>query len=158
MNGEALQADSFAGSSKEPVAQLSRRYRFAASHRLHVEQLSGERNRELFGKCNNPFGHGHNYVAQVTFAGPIDARTGMVTNLADLDAFAAEALEPFDLQNLNMLPCFKAVVPSTENLCVELWSRFCLYPHARLLRVRVEETGNNAFDYSGEGRKQVQGT
>lgn len=132
-----------------PAAQLSRRYRFAASHRLHVDQLSSEKNREIFGKCNNPFGHGHNYVGQFTFFGPIDAQTGMVTNLADLDAFAALVLEPFQLANLNTLECFASLVPSTENLCAELWKRFTVYPHAKLVRVRVEETGNNAFDYTG---------
>ncbi len=135
----------------EPVAHFSRRYHFAASHRLHVDAISPERNREVFGKCNNPFGHGHNYVVQVTFAGPVSADTGMVTNLADLDAFArAELLDRFDQKNLNTLECFQDVVPSTENLCLVLWSIFLPYPHARLTRIRVEETGNNAFDYYGE--------
>ncbi len=65
-----------------PHAHLSRRYHFAASHRLHVDALSPERNREIFGKCNNPFGHGHNYIVEVTLSGPVDAVTGMVTNLS----------------------------------------------------------------------------
>ncbi len=65
-----------------PTVHLSRRYHFVASHRLHVDALGAERNRELFGKCNNPFGHGHNYVVQVTFSGHIDPATGMLTNLA----------------------------------------------------------------------------
>lgn len=135
-----------------PIAHLNRRYHFSASHRLHVDELTPDRNRELFGKCNNPFGHGHNYVAQVTFAGPVDPATGMVTNLADLDAFAQEYLiAVFDHRNLNTLPCFQAAVPSTENLCVELWRIFQPYPHATLKRIRVEETGNNSFDYFGEG-------
>ncbi len=134
------------------VAHLSRRYRFSASHRLHVDALTPERNREVFGKCNNPFGHGHNYVAQITFSGPVDAGTGMVTNLADLDAFAQrELLSPFDHANLNTLPCFLDLVPTTENVCIELWRIFAHYPHAKLERIRVEETGNNAFDYFGEG-------
>lgn len=134
-----------------PVAHLSRRYALSASHRLHVEAISPEQNREIFGKCNNPFGHGHNYVVQVTFKGTVDATTGMVTNLADLDAFAQrELLDVFDHRNLNTLLCFHDVVPSTENLCIELWRVFSTYPHARLHHVRVEETSNNAFDYSGE--------
>jgi 6-pyruvoyltetrahydropterin/6-carboxytetrahydropterin synthase len=138
--------------SSRPVAHLSRRYRFSASHRLHVDALSPEANREMFGKCNNPFGHGHNYVAQVTFSGPVEPATGMVTDLAELDAFAErELLARFDMVNLNTLECFRDQVPSTENLCVELWRIFASYPHARLERVRVEETGNNAFDYFGEG-------
>jgi len=134
------------------IAHLSRRYHFAASHRLHVDALTPERNREMFGKCNNPFGHGHNYTVQVTFSGPVDATTGMVTNLGDLDAFAQrEMLEPFDHANLNTLECFLDRVPTTENLAVELWRIWAQYPYAKLERVRVEETNNNAFDYFGEG-------
>jgi 6-pyruvoyltetrahydropterin/6-carboxytetrahydropterin synthase len=136
----------------EPVAHLSRRYRFSASHRLHIDALQPERNREIYGKCNNPFGHGHNYIVQVTLSGPVDAVTGMVTNLGDLDSFAQrEMLDFFDHANLNVLECFRDLVPTTENLCVELWRIFARYPHARLERIRVEETGNNAFDYFGEG-------
>jgi 6-pyruvoyltetrahydropterin/6-carboxytetrahydropterin synthase len=134
------------------VAHLSRRYHFAASHRLHVDALTPERNRDIYGKCNNPFGHGHNYVVQVTLAGPVDTVTGMVTNLGDLDSFAQrEMLDLFDHANLNTLECFLDLVPTTENLCVELWKIFVQYPHARLERIRVEETGNNAFDYFGDG-------
>ena len=134
------------------VAHLSRRYHFAASHRLHVDALTPERNRDIYGKCNNPVGHGHNYVVQVTLAGPVDAVTGMVTNLGDLDSFAQrEMLDLFDHANLNTLECFLDLVPTTENLCVELWKIFVQYPHARLERIRVEETGNNAFDYFGDG-------
>ena len=135
-----------------PIAHLSRRYRFSASHRLHIDALEPERNREIYGKCNNPFGHGHNYIVQVTLSGPVDAVTGMVTNLGDLDAFTqCEVLDLFDHANLNTLECFRDLVPSTENLCVELWRIFAQYPHARLERIRVEETGNNAFDYFGDG-------
>ena len=116
-----------------------------------------ERNRELFGKCNNPFGHGHNYTVQVTVAGPVDPGTGMVVNLADLDGFAAaEVLACFDGANLNQHPAFQDQVPSTENLCVELWGIFAGFvasrPELRLRRIRVEETRNNAFDYLGDGR------
>ena len=134
------------------VAHLSRRYHFAASHRLHVDALTPERKREVYGKCNNPFGHGHNYTVQITLSGAVDKRTGMVTNLGDLDAFAQrEMLELFDHANLNTLECFRDLVPSTENLCLELWRIFAQYPHATLERIRIEETGNNAFDYFGEG-------
>lgn len=145
-----------AGASR-PVAHLSRRYRFSASHRLHVDALGEAQNRELFGKCNNPFGHGHNYFVQVTLAGPVDEATGTVVNLADLDRFAAtELLERFDTSNLNELPGFGACVPSTENLCFLLWEIFSRFaeghPSAKLVRLRVEETHNNAFDYFGEGK------
>ena len=134
------------------IAHLSRRYSFAASHRLHVDVLSPEANRVTFGKCNNPFGHGHNYTAQVTFSGHVDSATGMVTNLADLDAFSQrEVLDLFDHANLNTLECFRDLTPTTENLSVELWRIYSQYPHARLERIHVEETGNNSFDYFGEG-------
>jgi len=135
-----------------PVAHLSRRYHFAASHRLHVDALTPDRNRDIYGKCNNPFGHGHNYTVQITLSGAVDAVTGMVTNLGDLDSFAQrEMLDLFDHANLNTLECFRDLVPTTENLCVDLWRIFAQYPHATLERVRVEETGNNAFDYFGDG-------
>lgn len=138
--------------SLRPRAHLTRRYRLSASHRLHVDALTAEENRATFGKCNNPYGHGHNYTVQVTFSGPVDPVTGMVTNLADLDAFAAHNfLQEFDHANLNTLECFRDEVPSTENLCIEVWRIFAGYPHANLERVRIEETNNNSFDYFGAG-------
>lgn len=138
--------------SSTPHAHLSRRYHFSASHRLHVDALSPEQNRETFGKCNNPFGHGHNYVVEVTLSGPVDGTTGMVTNLSDLDSFAQrEMLDLFDHANLNTLELFRDRVSTTENLCVEVWRIFAAYPHAKLKRIHIEETGNNSFDYFGEG-------
>ena len=138
-----------------PCVQLSRRFRFSASHRLHVDHLSGERNREIFGKCNNPFGHGHNYTVQVTVQGQVDSSTGMVVNLADFDGFTArEVLPRFGYANLNEDAVFRDLVPSTENVCMELWGVFQKFvdQHAGLVlrRIRVEETSNNAFDYFGE--------
>jgi 6-pyruvoyltetrahydropterin/6-carboxytetrahydropterin synthase len=133
-----------------PIAYLTRRYHFSASHRLHNDGLSAEANRATYGKCNNPFGHGHNYTAAITLSGPVDPATGMVTNLADLDAFAArELLSRFDHTNLNTLECFGDSVPTTENLTIEIFRIFTEYPHAKLLHVHVEETSNNSFDYSG---------
>jgi 6-pyruvoyltetrahydropterin/6-carboxytetrahydropterin synthase len=134
-----------------PIAHLGRRYHFSASHRLHVDALSPEQNRATFGKCNNPFGHGHNYVVQVTLSGPVSPVTGMVTNLADLDAFAqTNLLDLFDHANLNTLEPFLDRVSTTENLCIEVWRIFSAYPHAKLENIHIEETGNNSFDYSGE--------
>ncbi len=131
-------------------AYLSRRYQFSAAHRLHAATLSPEVNQTTFGKCNNPYGHGHNYTVEVTFGGPVDPTTGMVTNLADLDAYAREhLLDPLDHTNLNTLPLFANLVPTTENLAVELHGIFARYPHAELTRIHVEETANNAFDYAG---------
>lgn len=132
----------------ETVAYLSRRYHFCASHRLHAESLDEARNIEVFGKCNNPHGHGHNYTVEVTVSGPIEPATGMVVNLADLDGFAqTELLERFDHTNLNLLPCFAGRVSTTENLALEVYSIFKRFPGARVERVRVEETPNNSFDY-----------
>lgn len=131
---------------------LTRRYRFAASHRLHSPKLSEAENQCVYGKCNNPYGHGHNYVFEVTVTGPIDAATGMITNLGDLDPFAQrEVIEAFDYKYLNEeVPEFQVTVPTTENLCLEIYRRLKKYPAARLERVRIEETGKNSFEYDGE--------
>src|SRR5450755_1867945 len=81
-------------------AHLTRRYMFSASHRLHSDQMSEEENRATYGKCNNPYGHGHNYMVEVTVSGAVDDHTGMVCNLADLDSFVrAEILERYDHRN-----------------------------------------------------------
>ncbi len=133
-----------------PKAHLSRRYRFSASHRLHSDAYDAERNREVFGKCNNPHGHGHNYTVQVTLSGPVDETTGMVCDLAELDAFArTNLIERFDQKNLNTLECFQKKVSSTENLSIEVYRIFEGFPAARLERVHIEETSNNFFDYTG---------
>lgn len=132
---------------------LTRRYRFAASHRLHSEKLSDGENQRLYGKCNNPYGHGHNYVVEVTMGGPVDAATGMITNLGELDPFVQkEVIEAFDYKYLNEdVPEFRAVVPTTENVCREIYRRLRKYPAARLERVRIEETGKNSFEYDEAG-------
>lgn len=132
---------------------LTRRYRFAASHRLHSPKLSEAENQRVYGKCNNPYGHGHNYVVEVTVTGPVDTATGMITNLGDLDPFVQrEVIEAFDYKYLNEeVPEFLASVPTTENVCLEIYRRLEKYPAARLERVRIEETSKNSFEY-GEGR------
>ena len=94
-------------------AHLTRRYLFSASHRLHSAEMSEEENRRVYGKCNNPYGHGHNYALEVTVAGQVDARTGMVCDLVELDDFVGrEVLERFGHENLNTLALF-------ERLCRE---------------------------------------
>jgi 6-pyruvoyltetrahydropterin/6-carboxytetrahydropterin synthase len=134
-------------------AYLSRRYHFSASHRLHTDAFDEERNREVFGKCNNPHGHGHNYVVTVTVSGHVDPVTGMVCDLAELDAFAKTNLvERFDHQNLNMLDCFRGRVSSTENLSAEIYGIFEGFKGARLEQVHVDETSNNSFDFAGDQR------
>jgi 6-pyruvoyltetrahydropterin/6-carboxytetrahydropterin synthase len=130
--------------------ELGRRYRFAASHRLHSAQLSEAENYRLYGKCNNPHGHGHNYVLEISVSGVVDPATGMLANLADLDGFVErEILEPFDHRSLNEeVPAFRDLVPTTENLCVEIFRRLKSFSPAKLERVRVEETSNNSFEYA----------
>lgn len=131
-------------------AYLSRRYHFSASHRLHTEAYDEKRNREIYGKCNNPHGHGHNYTVQVTFSGEVDPVTGMVCNLADLDSFArANLLDRFEHMNLNMMDCFANRVSTTENLSIEVHRIFSEFPAAHLEGVHIEETSNNSFDYAG---------
>jgi 6-pyruvoyltetrahydropterin/6-carboxytetrahydropterin synthase len=133
-------------------ASLGRRYRLSASHRLASPALSDAENRAVYGKCANPHGHGHNYVVEVIVGGEVDAVTGMVCDLVELDATVGrEVLEPFDHQNLNTLEPFVDRVPTTENLCMEIAGRLrrALRPELSL-RVRVEETANNFFEYAGE--------
>jgi 6-pyruvoyltetrahydropterin/6-carboxytetrahydropterin synthase len=132
--------------------ELGRRYHFAASHRLHSPALSEEENGRIYGKCNNPFGHGHNYVVEVLVSGKIDPATGMIANLADLDGFVErEILDPFDHKSLNEdVAAFDAAVPTTENLCIEIFRRLKTFPNAKLERVRVQETSNNSFEYAGD--------
>lgn len=134
--------------------ELGRRYHFSASHRLHSERLSEAENSRVFGKCNNPFGHGHNYVLEVVVCGAVDPSTGMIANLSDLDAFVQHAvLDPLDHHSLNDdVPAFRHLVPTTENLCTEIYERLKGFPPARLQRVRIEETKNNSFEYAGESR------
>src|SRR5215471_7052954 len=112
---------------------LSRRYHFSASHRLHTDAFDAAKNRAVYGKCNNPHGHGHNYTVQVTLSGQVDPLTGMVCNLAELDAFArANLIERFDHKNLNTLECFANRVSTTENLSIEIHRIFASFPLARL--------------------------
>lgn len=134
------------------TAYFGRRYTMSASHRLHADTLSEDENRAAYGKCNNPHGHGHNYVVEILTRGPVDPQTGMVVNLAVLDqVIQTRVLDRFDHANLNLDPMFTATVPTTENLCKALYHLLhaSLAP-AELAHVRVEETENNFFEYYGE--------
>jgi len=130
---------------------FGRRYMLSASHRLNAETLSDEQNRAVYGKCNNPHGHGHNYVIEVLARGPIDPGTGMVVNLVDLDlAVETKVIHRFDHTNLNNDPLFANRVPTTENLCRVVYELLAgTLPAVELEHVRVEETENNFFQYSG---------
>ncbi|HEY6489498.1 MAG: 6-carboxytetrahydropterin synthase [Terracidiphilus sp.] len=128
-------------------AYFGRRYSLSASHRLHTQALSPEENRAAYGKCNNPHGHGHNYVIEALVGGEVDLQTGMVINLAELDAVVqTNVLERFDHTNLNLDPLFVNRVPTTENLCRAVFDllREAL-PVGVLEHVLIEETENNFF-------------
>lgn len=140
------------------MVYLTRRYRFSASHRLHSEALSAEANARIYGKCNNPYGHGHNYTLHVTVGGPVDPATGMTLDLGVLDRVVnEEVLKPLDHTHLNLdVPIFKNVVPTTENLCAEIFkilqaklAQAAGGSPARLKRVLLEETNSNYFEYEG---------
>jgi 6-pyruvoyltetrahydropterin/6-carboxytetrahydropterin synthase len=145
------------------MVYLTRRYRFSAGHRLHNDRFSAEENRRIYGKCNNPNGHGHNYLLEVTVAGSIDPATGMVFDLAALDGIVTErVLDKLDHKNLNLdMENFRAQVPTTENLCLEIYN---LLRHPleqagaerglQLDRVRLEETSLNSFEFVPERATQ----
>jgi 6-pyruvoyltetrahydropterin/6-carboxytetrahydropterin synthase len=135
--------------------ELGRRYCFAASHRLHSKKLSAEENSRVYGKCNSPYGHGHNYAVEISVSGPVDPATGMIANLADLDGFVErEVIEAFDHRSLNEeVAAFRDKVPTTENVCIEIYERLKQFPKVKLERVRIEETANNSFEYAGEESK-----
>ena len=134
-------------------AHLTRRYWFSASHRLHSEAISAQENQRTYGKCNNPHGHGHNYALEVTVGGQVDPKTGMVCSLVDLDGFVQrEILERYEHSNLNTLEEFKERVPTSENLCMEIFGRLRReFHHAVVEKVRMEETLMNSFEYAGGG-------
>ena len=133
------------------MVYVSRKYQFFASHRLHSAALSEAENDETYGKCNNPYGHGHNYEVELTVAGPVDSVTGRAVDLAALDELAEQQiLGPFRYRYLNHeIPAFQNAVPTTENLGIELDRRLrAAWPSAfangpRLEKVRIWETERN---------------
>ncbi len=133
-------------------AHLTRRYWIAASHRLHNEAFSESKNRETYGKCNNPYGHGHNYAIEVTVSGDVERATGMVCNLVEIDELVRrEIIERFDHEDLNTKTEFQNLVPTTENLVIVVFNILKpLLSFAHLEKVRIEETSNNSFEYAGE--------
>lgn len=134
-----------------PQATLTRRETFAASHRLHADALSDAENQALFGPCNRPNGHGHNYVLYVSVKGPIDSETGIVMNLVDLkDVIRTHVMSKVDHRHLNLdVPEFQTLNPTVENIAVVIWR--WLKPHLPLLEeVKVYETENNIAVYRGD--------
>jgi 6-pyruvoyltetrahydropterin/6-carboxytetrahydropterin synthase len=135
--------------------RVTRRYEFAASHRLHSKALDDETNRRLYGKCNNPYGHGHNYVVEVSARGPADAVSGYAVDTGRLDALVRrEVVQAFDHRNLNTeIAEFAVVVPTSENLGYEICRRLKrnwkeLFPGEwpKLEKVRIGETPRNIFE------------
>jgi len=138
--------------SDSGTAYFGRRYLLSASHRLHADALTAEENRATYGKCNNPHGHGHNYVVEILAGGAVDPETGMVVNMAAMDeTVRSRVLDRFDHTNLNLDPLFVNRVPTTENLSKAIFQLLdgSLEP-AKLEQVRVEETENNFFECTGD--------
>jgi 6-pyruvoyltetrahydropterin/6-carboxytetrahydropterin synthase len=130
---------------------------FSASHRLHVDALTPAQNLAAYGKCNNPHGHGHNYIVEVLVGGPVPPSTGMVVDLVALDEVVQKkVVDRFDHTNLNIDPLFANCVPTTENLCraiLELLKNSM--PAGELEYVRIEETENNFFQCFADEAKQA---
>lgn len=135
--------------------RLTRRYRFSASHRLHSNLLTESANSRIYGKCNHPYGHGHDYVLEVSVRGPLDEATGRIVDLEALDALvASEVLAPFEHRYLNEeVEAFRTIVPTTENLGIEIrarlgraWPAAFGVGGARLDRIRIEETKRNTIE------------
>lgn len=130
-------------------AYFGRRYGLSASHRLHCEGLSDAENSAVYGKCNNPHGHGHNYVVEVIVGGEVDPVTGMVCDLVQLDdCVRREVLQRFDHTNLDLYEGFRGIVPTTENFNLEVYRLLKgAFTQAEIVSVRVEETAKNSFEY-----------
>ena len=137
---------------------VSRKYAFSATHRLHAAGLSDAENQAVYGKCNNPHGHGHNYEVEITVAGPVDTVTGRAVDLAVLDALAArEVIGPLRYRNLNEeVEAFRSVVPTTENLTFEVdrrlravWAEAFPGGVPRLKKIRIWETERNICEVGG---------
>jgi 6-pyruvoyltetrahydropterin/6-carboxytetrahydropterin synthase len=136
-----------------PIVTVTRRMTFNAAHRVHNPELSDLENARLFGKCNNPNWHGHNYVLEVSVRGPVEDRTGYVMDLAHLrEVVGREIIEKVDHRNLNLdVDFMRGVIPTTENLAVACWRILApAIAPAQLQRIRLWESENNMVEYAGE--------
>ena len=136
-----------------PHVTVTRRLLFNAAHRVHNPALSDEENTALFGKCNNPNWHGHNYTLDVSVTGPVDERTGYVIDLAKLkQVVTREVIDKVDHKNFNLEVDFmQGVIPTTENIVVAMWNVLApAITPARLRRLVLWETPNNYVEYEGE--------
>src|SRR5271156_5166657 len=135
------------------MVYLTRKAEFSASHYYHNPDLTSEENRRIFGKCNNPNGHGHNYTLEVTVKGEVDPRSGFVVDLKQLkEVMHREVLEAMDHRFLNKeVSEFLHQIPTTENIAIAVWQRLAAkLEHATLHRVRVYETPDLFVDFYGE--------
>jgi 6-pyruvoyltetrahydropterin/6-carboxytetrahydropterin synthase len=136
-----------------PLVTVTRRLHFNAAHRVHNPALSDEENARLFGKCNNPNGHGHNYILDVSVRGPIDARSGYVIDLSVLKRIVEErVVSRIDHRHINLdVDFMSGVIPTSENIIVAIWHelRPAVHP-GQLVRLVLWETPNNYVEYSGE--------
>ncbi len=135
-----------------PHVSVTRRYRFSAAHRLHVDHLPDDVNQKIFGKCNNPNGHGHDYTVFVTVTGGVDPHTGFLTDHDALDHVVQEkVVARFDHQHLNYDPVFGKMVTTGENLAKFIWGELVesIAP-AQLEKIGLIETRDNYFEYRGE--------
>ncbi|GIX90016.1 6-pyruvoyl tetrahydrobiopterin synthase [Caerostris darwini] len=142
----------------DPIVYLTRIESFSAAHRLHSLQLSDQDNYEIYGKCNNPNGHGHNYKVEITIKGKVDKQTGMVMNITDLKKIIQETImEVLDHKNLDQdVPYFKEIVSTTENLSVFIWKQLSSsLPSGMLHCVKIHETDKNIVEFYGEFDKSV---
>lgn len=146
-----LYVDFWPGLEGRPM-HFTRKYEFCAAHRLYAPDLTEAQNREMFGKCANPSGHGHNYTIEVSVTGEIDPVSGMMVDMVGLDAAVSErVLEYLDHMNLNAdIPEFLTLVATTENLTMVIWNRLKDHVPGRLAKVTVRETSNNIFEYTGD--------
>ena len=131
---------------------LTHRFDFCASHRLHNPALPDRENEQIYGKCNNPNGHGHNYELEVTIGGEPDPETGMVLELSILKRIVEDEITArYDHKHLNAdVADFKEVIPTAENMLVVIWDRLVgRIPRGRLVRLRLIETASNSFEYQG---------
>lgn len=132
---------------------VTRRETFSSSHRLYNPVLSDEENDGIFGKCNNPNGHGHNYVLEVVVAGEPDSKTGYVIDLKKLKTIIREnIISKIDHKHLNLdVDFMKDVIPTAENIAVKIWEELVdKIPSGKLYSVKVYETENNYAEYKGE--------
>jgi 6-pyruvoyltetrahydropterin/6-carboxytetrahydropterin synthase len=144
---------------------ITRLYRFSASHRLHSPDLSAAENVSCYGKCNHPFGHGHNYVLEVTAAGDLDQRTGLLLPVSKLDQLVQDTvLQHLAYRNMNLdVPQFERLVPTTENVVLVItgllqqnWEAYLAGVPARLRRVHIQETDRNGFEVVLNARSRTE--